>query len=216
MNETKVKHADPSALGLFGLAIVTLVASSQKLHFTEGTALILPWSIFLGAIAQMIAGIYDYKKLNIFGATAFLSYGLFWLGVSMTWLISSGSLGPELQGAMDIHQLGFAYVGYLVLTIFLTIGAVETNKVLLTIFILIDVLFLGLSLSTFGIAKNSMHSMAGIAEFLIAIVSLYGAGANVLNNHFGYEFLPIGKPMGIFVKNNKKNVDKNLSIKYNN
>ena len=53
-NHTSVKItvADPSALGLFGLAMVTLVASSQKLGLTEGTALILPWAFFLGGIAQ--------------------------------------------------------------------------------------------------------------------------------------------------------------------
>ncbi len=71
------KHPDPTALGLFGLAIVTLVASSQKLHITEGTMYIIPWAIFLGGIAQIVAGTMDYKKGNIFGATAFSAYGFF-------------------------------------------------------------------------------------------------------------------------------------------
>ena len=64
-------HADPSALGLFGLAMVTLVASSQKLGITTGVSYVLPWAIFLGAFAQIIAGVLDYKKKNVFGATAF-------------------------------------------------------------------------------------------------------------------------------------------------
>jgi len=57
MQETKVKVvvADPSAIGLFGLAMVTLVASSQKLGLTEGVSLVLPWAIFLGATAQLLA-----------------------------------------------------------------------------------------------------------------------------------------------------------------
>ncbi len=200
MNEQNIKHADPSALGLFGLAMVTLVASSSKLHFTDGYALIIPWSIFLGAIAQLVAGVYDYKKLNIFGATAFFAYGLFWLGVSFTWFIQAGVFGEYLQSTADIRQLGFAYIGYLILTLFLTVGSFETNKVLVIIFILIDLLFIGLALSTFGIATDFSKLLAGVSEILIAIVSFYGAGANVLNNHFGYEFLPVGKPMGIFKK----------------
>lgn len=53
--EVKIITADPSALGLFGLAIITLVASSQKLGITSGTALVLPWAIFLGATAQLFA-----------------------------------------------------------------------------------------------------------------------------------------------------------------
>ena len=61
--ETKIKvvTADPSALGLFGLAIITLVASSQKLGFTHGVSFVLPWAIFLGASAQLMAAIHDFK-----------------------------------------------------------------------------------------------------------------------------------------------------------
>lgn len=64
MNETKVKVlvADPSALGLFGLAIVTLVASSQKLGLTDGVSFVLPWAIFLGASAQLMASINDFNQ----------------------------------------------------------------------------------------------------------------------------------------------------------
>jgi succinate-acetate transporter protein len=196
------KAVDPSALGLFGLAMVTLVASSQKLGITDGQAYIIPWAIFLGAFAQLIAGILDYKKGNVFGATAFCGYGLFWLGMSLSWLMNLGSLGEALKGNIDPHQMGFAFLGYLGLTIFLTIGAVETNKVLLIDFLLIDVLFIGLAVSAFttGATHEAFHMAAAVSEILIAIVSLYGAGANVLNNHFGRTFLPVGKPCGIFVK----------------
>ena len=64
MNENKVKivTADPSVLGLFGLAMVTLVASSQKLGLTSGVSLVLPWAIFLGASAQLMACIHDVKR----------------------------------------------------------------------------------------------------------------------------------------------------------
>lgn len=196
-------HVDPSALGLFGLAMVTLVASSQKLGITEGTAYILPWAIFLGAIAQLIAGILDYKKKNVFGATAFCAYGLFWLGMALSWLINMGALGEKLQGAYDPSQLGFAFVGYFILTVFLTVGATTTNKVLFMIFFFIDLLFLGLFISTFvtaGPLHTGFHYLAAVAELLIAIFSFYGAGANVLNNHFGRAVLPIGAPFGPFAK----------------
>lgn len=127
MNERQQEnHADPSALGLFGLAIVTLVASSQKLSITDGTSYIIPWAVFLGAVAQLIAGALDYKKMNVFGATAFCAYGLFWLGMALSWLINAGALGANLQSSVDTNQMGFAFVGYFVLTVFLTIGATET------------------------------------------------------------------------------------------
>ncbi len=196
-------HVDPSALGLFGLAMVTLVASSQKLGITEGTAYILPWAIFLGALAQLVAGILDYKKGNVFGATAFCAYGFFWLAMGTSWLINLGAFGAELHDHADAAQMGFAFIGYLILSVFLTIGAMETNKVLFAIFVCIDLLFIGLSVSTLtgeGPVHSAFHQLAACSELLIALLSFYGSGANVLNNHFGRTFLPIGKPFRVFVK----------------
>src|SRR5690242_1182143 len=89
----KITTADPSALGLFGLAMVTFVASSQKLGLTEGLSFILPWAIFLGGFAQLITSILDSKRNNIFGTAAFGAYGLFWFGVGMSWLIQLGVFG---------------------------------------------------------------------------------------------------------------------------
>lgn len=201
-NETKVKivTADPSALGLFGLAIITLVASSQKLGLTSGVSLVIPWAIFLGATAQLFACINDFKHNNTFGATAFGAYAFFWYAVGFTWLIQNGVFGQQLAATVDPKQLGFAYLGYLIFTIFMTIGAMETHKVLFTIFVLIDFLFIGLTLSSFGIMEHATHMLAAYSELLIAIVSFYGSAASVLNNHFGRVFLPVGKPFGIFKK----------------
>lgn len=200
--EVTVKHQliDPSAIGLFGLAMVTLVASSQKLGWTDGVGGVIPWALFLGGLAQLVAAAYDAKCNNVFGATAFFGYGFFWLGTATAWMVQNGLLGKTLQATYDPKQLGVAFVGYLIFTIFMTIGAAETHKVLFTIFVLIDFLFIGLSLSTLGIAPDFFHMLAAISELLIAIVSFYGSAAAVLNNHFGYTFLPVGKPLGIFKK----------------
>ncbi|MCM3746667.1 acetate uptake transporter [Paenibacillus pasadenensis] len=202
LHHVKHHNADPSAIGLFGLAMVTLVASTQKLGWTDGYALVIPWAIFLGSLAQLFAAVEDSKRGNHFGTTAFAAYGLFWLGVASSWLIKLGVFGSELAETADGHQLGAAFAGYLIFTLFMTLGAAETNKALFLIFVLIDFLFLGLSLSAFGIAETFMHNVAAWSELLIALVSFYAMGANVLNNHFGYAFLPIGKPMGWFKKPN--------------
>ena len=141
-NETKVKvvTADPSALGLFGLALITFVASSQKLGLTSGVSYVLPWAIFLGATAQLIACINDFKHDNTFGATAFGAYAMFWYAVGFTWLIKAGVFGAELVATFDVKQLGFAYLGFLIFSIIMTIGATETHKVLFTIFVLMIIL----------------------------------------------------------------------------
>lgn len=95
---------------------------------------------------------------------------------------------------------GFPYLGYLIFTIFMTIGAMETHKVLFIIFFLIDFLFLGLSLNSFGIMPELSHEIAAYSELLILIFSFYGSAAAVLNPHFGRVLLPVGKAFGIFKK----------------
>lgn len=202
MEEKKVKVvvADPSALGLFGLAMITLVASSQKLGLTSGVSLVLPWAIFLGATAQLFASINDFKHNNTFGATAFGGYAFFWYSMGLTWLIQNGVFGEKLASLADPKQLAFAFLGYLIFTIYMTVGAMETHKVLFIIFVLIDFLFLGLTLTTFGVAEHLTHQLAAYSELLIAITSFYGSAAAVLNTHFNKEFLPVGKPFKIFKK----------------
>lgn len=200
MSETqKVKTvvANPTAFGLFGLAMVTLVASSQKLEWTTGLSFVLPWAIFLGATVQLIACIFDFKHNNIFGATAFGGYAFFWYGMAASWMIKMGVFGPALAAQVDPKQLGFAFIGYLIFTAYMTLAAMEVNKVLFLIFLFIDFLFLGLTIDTFGLAHFG-HALAAWSELIISLLSFYGSAGVVLNTHFGKQFLPLGKPFGIF------------------
>jgi succinate-acetate transporter protein len=186
--EITSKQADPSALGLFGLAVVTLVASGEKLGFTTGTIGILPCALLLGGFMQLVAGIFDYKKQNVFGGLAFMSYGVFWIAMAFTWWF----MFQQYEGDF-IKQLGFFYLGYLIFTLYMTIGASITNKVLFSIFLTIDVLFASLVCYGFGIAPEFAKIVAGVAELIISLLSFYGSAANVLNIHMQREILPIGK-----------------------
>ena len=185
--------ADPSALGLFGLAVITLVACTQKFGITEGVTGVMSWAIFLGGCMQLIAGVFDFKKNNVFGGTAFIAYGFFWCAMAFSWAVTSGIFGEQAALAFDPKQTGVAFLAYLILTAFMTIGALRTTKVLFLIVLAIDFLFIGLALSSFGIATEATHMLAAVSELVISLLSFYGAGANVLNRHFGEEFLPLGK-----------------------
>jgi succinate-acetate transporter protein len=205
LNEMKITGhvqelvANPSPLGLFGLAMVTLVASSSKLGFTDGTAYIIPWALFLGASAQFVAGMMDYKHNNTFGATAFCGYGFFWFAMAFSWMISNGLWGNGAV-AFDPRQMGFAFLGYFIFTVYMTIGAMGANKVLFVIFFLIDLLFLGLFMNTLGWGGEGFHMLAAYSELGIAIVSFYGSAATVLNSHYGITVLPIGSAFGPWTK----------------
>ncbi len=194
MQETKqikIELADPTPLGLFGLALVTLVASTQKLGITDGLSLLLPWVIFLGATAQIIAGIMDFKHNNLFGATAFCGYGLFWYAIALTWMFKMGVFGETLA-TMDMSQLGFALLGYLILSIIITIGAFRLNTLLSILMIFIDFLFIGLSFDIF-FGGHFWHSFAAISEISISILSFYGVAAAFINKSYGRTIIPLGK-----------------------
>ncbi|MDL2330427.1 acetate uptake transporter [Odoribacter sp. OttesenSCG-928-A06] len=189
----KVQVADPTTLGLFGLAMVTLVASSQKLGLTDGLAFVLPWAIFLGGLAQIIASIFDFKHNNLFGATAFSAYGLFWLGMGMSWLIKLGCFGETLASTADGKQLGFVFVGYFLLTIVLTVSALKMSKAMFFLMSLIALLFLSLAMDSLC-GGHTWHLVAACSEMAIALLTFYVLAAKYLSGYFGKEMLCVGKP----------------------
>lgn len=190
--------ANPTGLGLFGLAMVTFVAASQKLGWTTGLSFVIVYAIYLGATAQLIASFYDFNHNNIWGATVFAAYAFFWYGIATCWLIKMGVFGQTLAAAADVKQLGFAFLGYFIFSVFMTIGAMEVNKVIFTIMVFIDVLLGSLALNAFGIAAHTTHTIAACTELIISLITFYASCAVVLNNHFGKPFMNMGKPFGIF------------------
>lgn len=190
----KVEVADPTPLGLTGLAMVTLVAASQKLGWTEGLSLLVPWAIYLGGFAQLIACVYDFKHNNLFGSTAFGAYGLFWLAVATSWLIKMGVFGEVLAKAVDPKQLGVIFIGYLLFSVFMTVAALRTNLTLIAIMVLIDFLFIGLAFDSFKLGE-AWHTLAAWSELAISLLGFYAAAGNMLNKSYGRVMLPLGKPL---------------------
>lgn len=190
----KIEVADPTPLGLFGLAMVTLVASSQKLGITDGLAFVLPGAMFLGGAAQLIAGMMDFKHNNLFGATTFSAYGLFWICMAMCWLTKMGCLGETLAAGVDSKQLGFAFAGYMILSVVLTVSAIKMSKAMLLLMTLIVMLFLTLSLDSFG-CGHLWHTAAAWIELSISLVTFYVMAGKYLNTFFGREIVKMGKAL---------------------
>lgn len=190
--------ANPTGLGLFGLAMVTMVAASQKLGWTTGLSFVIVYAIFLGATAQLIASIYDFMHNNIWGATVFGAYAFFWYAIATAWMMKMGVFGTALAAAADVQQLGWAFTGYFIFSVFMTLGAMEVNKVIFAIMVLIDILLGSLALNAFGIAAHASHAVAAWTELAISLLTFYACCAVVLNTHFGRIFMSMGKPFGIF------------------
>ncbi|WP_317203848.1 acetate uptake transporter [Janthinobacterium sp.] len=199
VTETKIVMSDPTALGVFGLAMVTFVAASAKMGWTSGTVYLIPWALFLGSIAQVWASSIDFKKNNYFGAIVLGAYGLFWIAVAMHWAISLGWFGAVGDKA-DPRQLGVACIGYFIFSLFIMVAAFEANKVFALILVMINVLLPALALTIFGINAPLFGMVAAYSELIISLLGFYCAGAVFLNSYFGRALLPLGKPFGFIRK----------------
>lgn len=191
----QISVADPTPLGLFGLAVVTMVASAQKMGIVSDVSWVLPWALFCGSFAQLLAGTLDYLHKNIFGGTIFCAFGFFWSAVGMSWMIKTGTFGAGLAAGVDPKAIGFAFFAYYLFALIGTIAASSANLFLFVDMVLIDVLLLCLALDAWGIGGHAPHAIAAYSEMAIALVSLYGAGAAFLNGFYGRQFWPLGKPV---------------------
>ena len=201
VTETKIMLSDPTALGVFGLAMVTFVAASQKMGWTSGTSYIIPWALFLGSGAQIWASTVDFKKNNYFGSIVLGVYGLFWAAVAMHWAIAQGWFGA-IDPKADPHQLAFACFGYFIFSLFIMVASFEVNKVFAIILILINVLLPTLGFSLLGINYGLFSVLSAWSELLISLFGFYAAGAIFLNSYFGRVIVPLGAPFG-FIKKGK-------------
>ena len=197
--EAKILMSDPTALGVFGLAMVTFVAASQKMGWTSGTSYIIPWALFLGSAAQIWASTVVFKKNNYFGSIVLGVYGLFWAAVAMHWAISQGWFGA-IDPKADPKQLAFACFGYAFFSFFIMIASFEVNKVFAAILVLINILLPSLGFSVLGINYGLFSALAAWSELLISLLGFYAAGALFLNSYFGRVLLPLGAPFGFIRK----------------
>lgn len=197
--ETKIMLSDPTALGVFGLAMVTFVASTQKMGWTTGSTYLIPWALFLGSAAQIWASTVDFKKNNYFGSIVLGVYGLFWAAVAMHWAISQGWFG-QVDPKADVRQLAYACFGYFFFSMFIMVASFEANKVFAIILVLINVLLPSLGFSILGINHELFSPLAAWSELLISLFGFYAAGALFLNSYFGRVILPMGAPFGFIKK----------------
>lgn len=205
IQEIKVSYtgADPTAFGVLGLAMVTLVASSAKLGFTNAssTGLLVIWAALLGGLVQIIAANIDFKKGNVFGGTVLGAYGFFWVGMAFSWATMNGMFGPGMKAAVDPKMLGVVFVGYLIFSLFITVASFEVNVPFVGMLLLIDVLFFSLAAISFNMGPVALlGKIAGWSEFFISLLGFYSSGAIFFKFFYGREILPLGKPLNLIKK----------------
>ncbi len=184
-----IQIADPAPLGLIGLAVAALVLASTDLGLlsAEAKSLMIPWVLFFGATAQLIAGSVEFKRNNIFGSTVFTTYAMTMYAIALTLFIT---IFTDID--FNIHHYGFGLIAILVFSIIATVASLLTNKMLFTILIFVDLAVIALIPHYFS---NFTAVPAGIFLLLVSITSFYAALAILLNTMAGKTILPLGKAL---------------------
>lgn len=179
--------ANPAPLGLLAFGMTTVLLNLHNSGLFPLNAMILGMGIFYGGLAQIIAGIMEWKKKNTFGLTAFTSYGCFWL--SLVTLIVLPKLGWGEAASKD------AMAAYLVvwglLTAVLFIGTLKLNRALQFVFASLTILFWLLALAD-ATENAAITRIAGIEGIICGLSAIYTGLAQVLNEVYGRTVLPLG------------------------
>lgn len=187
MNNTEL--ANPAPLGLAAFGMTTILLNLHNAGFFSMDDIILSMGIFYGGIAQIFAGLLEYKKGNTFGLTAFASYGSFWL--TLVAILLMPKMG--LADAPDPGFLGF-YLGlWGVFTLFMFIGTLKSARMLQFVFLSLTVLFLLLAIGNIFSITSVIH-IAGWTGLVCGASAVYLAMGEVLNKQFGRTILPVGEP----------------------
>jgi len=186
---TKIKDTtgNPAPLGLMGFGMTTVLLNIHNAGFYPLNTMILAMGIFYGGIAQIIAGVMEWKKGNTFATTAFTSYGAFWLLLVALILLPKMGLGT----ATDEGAMAAFFFMWGLFTLYMFIGTLKLNKALQVVFGSLTILFFLLCIRD-AAGSAVIGKIAGWEGIFCGLSAIYAAMAQVLNEVYGRVVLPIG------------------------
>lgn len=192
MNETLTQlrdtTANPAPLGLLGFGMTTILLNLHNAGFYEMNSMILAMGICYGGLAQIIAGIMEWKKGNTFAATAFTSYGFFWL--SLVLLIIMPKLG--LATASNDTAMAAYLATWGLFTACMFVGTLRLHRAGQVIFGTLTILFFLLAYGDYTGAGPAFKHATGYEGIFCGLSAFYAAVAQVINESFGRTVLPLG------------------------
>lgn len=187
--------ANPAPLGLMGFGMTTVLLNIHNAGFFSLGTMILAMGIWYGGLAQIIAGILEFKKGNTFGVTAFTSYGLFWL--SFVFLLVLPSMFPAFEKPGDTALAAYLFFWGL-FTGLMFISTLKKPKALQFVFLTLTILFWLLAISHFigSLSETGklIATIAGYEGIICGLSAIYLAMAEVVNETYKKIVLPIGGP----------------------
>ena len=181
--------SDPAPLGLAGFALTTFVLSMMNanlVNFSKGLPVVLGLALAYGGIAQLLAGMWEFRTGNTFGAVAFSSFGAFWISFFVLVQFDLTKIAPgEVNSALGLYLWSWA-----IFTAYMTIASLRTTAAIATVFLLLTLTFVALGAGNSGGNQNIIH-IGGYLGIATAVVAWYTSFAAVTNSTWKRTVLPV-------------------------
>jgi uncharacterized protein len=196
--------ADPAPLGLAAFALTTFLLSAVNAGWAKSSTGFDWWgyAIAYGGLCQLLAGMWEFRNRNVFGATAFSTYGGFWIGAGL-WL---HFIAPTATHPLALNRdLGWILLAFAIFNTYMLIISTQLNMAVFLVFATLELteilLFIGnfttktAALPPFAAYNTGLIEVGGIVGVITALVAWYTSAAGVMNGLKGKPVFPVGKPL---------------------
>jgi succinate-acetate transporter protein len=186
--------ADPAPLGLAGFALTTFLLSAANAHWmtaATGSAW-LGYAFAYGGLVQLLAGMWEFRNRNVFGATAFSTYGGFWIGLGL-WAIL---VAPTAKSpAIADHDVGWILLAFAIFNTYMMIWSTQVNYAVFGVFLTLELTEIILFIGNFA-GSSATIKAGGYLGVLTALVAWYASAALLISGmRGGRPLLPVGKAL---------------------
>jgi succinate-acetate transporter protein len=191
--------ADPAPLGLAAFALTTFLLSGHNASFIPD-AIWVGFAVFYGGLVQLLAGMWEFRNRNVFGATAFSTYGGFWLGLGIfvTLISTSHGFAGLLKGSDLDNSLAWFLIAFAIFNTYMMLWALRVNLAVFGVFLTLEITEILLAIGFFRLAHGMspyMLHVGGWAGIVTAGVAWYTSAAGVVNGMAPRAVLPVGRPL---------------------
>ncbi|MBO0821926.1 MAG: acetate uptake transporter [Nocardiopsaceae bacterium] len=193
--------ADPGPLGLAGFALTTFLLSASNAGWMGSAtgAAWLGYAFAYGGLGQLLAGMWEFKNKNVFGATAFSTYGAFWIGLGLWDLLVASKPAAGVSAAtwtvQTGHDQGWILLAFAIFNTYMLLMSTQVNLAVFSVFLTLEVTEILLFIGAFQ-GNTSIIKGGGIVGVITAVVAWYTSAAGVSNGIPGSAIrLPVGKPL---------------------
>ncbi|HEY1917080.1 MAG TPA: acetate uptake transporter [Streptosporangiaceae bacterium] len=183
--------ADPAPLGLAAFALTTFLLSAANAGWmtkASGDAW-LGYAFAYGGLAQLLAGMWEFRNRNVFGATAFSTYGGFWIGLGLWALL----VAPKAVGNAGAHDIAWILLAFAIFNTYMLLCSTAVNGAVFAVFLTLEVTEIVLVIGNFG-GTSGIVKLGGYIGMVTALVAWYTSAAGVMNGLRGRVVIPVGSP----------------------